>query len=184
MLDSLHHVFGSYLASEWSAVCFAIISDAVESGVGVEVQLARMSNIIRACVGEDAWHSANIPSTQLYWTMVCELIYWDSYGIYVLLVKLPTAVPLWDVIYHQLLPLRPASALRSAICLRLLIPLKLLPVDDDACVTTGFESPTSPAHTSLMNTFHMVFAYHGLLEMAKSVSYAIRSSAFRREIVV
>jgi len=66
MLDSLHHVFGSHLASERSAVCLAIISDAVESSVGVEVQLARMSIITRACVGEVAWHSANIPSTQLY----------------------------------------------------------------------------------------------------------------------
>ena len=66
MLDSLHHVFGSYSASEWFAVRFAIVSDAVESGVGVEVQLARMSNIIQACVGEVTWHSANIPSTQLY----------------------------------------------------------------------------------------------------------------------
>ena len=88
MLDSLHHVFGSYLASEWSVVCFAIVSDAVESGVGVEVQLARMSNIIRACVGQATWHGVNILSTQSCQTMVCEPMYWDSYGIYLPSMKL------------------------------------------------------------------------------------------------
>ena len=86
--------------------------------------------------------------------------------------------------HRQLLPLRSASALKSAICFRLLIPLELLPVDDDAYVTTGFESPTSPAHALLMNHIHIVFAYRGLFKMAKPVSHATRLSAFRSEVVV
>lgn len=59
-----------------------------ECGVGVEAQLARMSNITWACVGELTWHDANVPSTQLCQTMVYGLMYWDSYNVYVLSVKL------------------------------------------------------------------------------------------------